>query len=77
MSSSQHSGFETLNSRLNLNANRSMANLESMMTSRNTTLSQMRGDKTVTETTASISNEGGGIGLQRLARQDEDELGLS
>jgi len=54
-----------------------MANLESMMTSRNTTLSQMRGDKTVTETTASISNEGGGIGLQRLARQDEDELGLS
>jgi hypothetical protein len=51
--------------------------MESMITSRNITISQMRGDKTVTETTASVSNEGGGIGLQRLVRQDEDELGLS
>ena len=37
----------------------------------------MRGDKTVTDTTASVSNEGGGIGLQRNLRNDDDELGLS
>ena len=41
------------------------------------TISQMRGDKTVTETTASVSIEGGGIGLQRNLRGDDDELGLS
>lgn len=41
------------------------------------TISQMRGDKTVTDTTASVSIEGGGIGLQRNLRADEDELGLS
>lgn len=64
----------------NLNANNGSlanANYESMMTSYNNTISQMHGDKTVTETTASVSNEGGGIGLQRHARPDEDELGLS
>ena len=36
----------------------------------------MRGNKTVTETTASVSHDDGGI-LQRNARADEDELGLS
>ena len=42
------------------------------------TISQMRGDKTVTDTTASVSNAGGGIGLQqRNPRAEEDELGLS
>ena len=46
------------------------------------TISMMRGDKTITETTASVSNEGGGINvLQRNAREghdeEEDELGLS
>ena len=35
----------------------------------------MRGDKTVTETTASVSNEGGGI--KRNVRIEDDELGLS
>jgi len=41
-----------------MNVNGSLANMESMITSRNITISQMRGDK----------NEGGGIGLQRLVR---------
>ena len=41
------------------------------------TISQMRGNKTVTETTASVSIGGGGISLQRNLRGDEDELGLS
>ena len=41
------------------------------------TISQMRGDKTVTDTTASVSIDGGGIGLQRNPRGDDDELGLS
>ena len=40
------------------------------------TISQMRGDKTVTETTASVSNEGGGI-KRNVRIADEDELGLS
>jgi len=37
----------------------------------------MRGDKTVTDTTMSVSNEGGGISHIRNPRPDEDELGLS
>ena len=37
----------------------------------------MRGNKTVTDTTASVSIGGGGISLQRNLRGDEDELGLS
>lgn len=40
------------------------------------TISQMRGDKTVTETTASVSNEGGGI-KRNVRIADDDELGLS
>lgn len=40
----------------------------------NNTISCMHGDKTVTETTASISNEGGGIGVRG---GEEDEVGLS
>ena len=39
------------------------------------TISMMRGDKTVTETTASVSIEGGGI--KRNMRVEDDELGLS
>jgi len=41
------------------------------------TISQMRGDTTVTDTTASVSHNDGGIGLQRNVRGDDDELGLS
>ena len=46
------------------------------------TISQMRGDKTVTETTASVSNNNGAGGfLQRNdiegVRGEDDDLGLS
>ena len=47
------------------------------------TISMMRGDKTITETTASVSNEGGGIKLlHRNARgeghdDEDDDLALS
>ena len=39
----------------------------------------MRGDKTVTETTASVSNEGGGINRRQAGgpEDDDDELALS
>ena len=53
--------------------------MESLVaSSRNNTISQLHGDKTLTETTASVSNEDGCIGLQRQARHgDDDDLGLS
>ena len=53
------------------------SNLSDLHSHMQNTISQMRGDKTVTDTTASVSNEGGGISLQRNPRGDDDELGLS
>ena len=70
-----------------VNSMMSVSDLHSHMQN---TISQMRGDKTITETTASVSNGGGGIiSMRRFGEggtgamnnyevgEEDDELGLS
>lgn len=50
-----------------------LSNLSDLHSHMQNTISMMRGDKTITETTASVSNEGGGINLQRNAREERED----
>ena len=79
---SQASGMAQPNENSAALVNSMMMSVSDLHSHMQNTISQMRGDKTVTETTASVSNNNGAGGfLQRNdiegVRGDDDDLGLS